>query len=310
MEEGLPLHPLDIQKETVSKYRQIGLGVMGIADMLIKLNIRYGSEKSIKLCEKLSRIMLNEAVKQSALLAKNHGAYEMYNENAVMSSRFFKENIDEDTAILVKKYGLRNSQLLTIPPTGSISTMLGISGGIEPIFNLSYIRKTESLHNEDVYYKVYTPIVKEYMDINSIDSEEELPDIFVTAMNLKAQERIKMQQAWQKHIDASISSTINIPYESTVEDVYEIYMNAWKNNLKGITIYRDGCQRSGVLLNEKPQNSKKENMYEEKNVESELAITTEENEVENFVCPECGNESIIPTGGCGICLQCGYSKCN
>lgn len=310
LEEGLPLHPLDIQKETVSKYRQIGLGVMGIADMLIKLNIRYGSEKSIKLCEKLSRIMLNEAVKQSALLAKGHGAYEMYNEDAVMSSRFFKENIDEDTAILVKKYGLRNSQLLTIPPTGSISTMLGISGGIEPIFNLSYIRKTESLHNEDVYYKVYTPIVKEYMDINSIDSEEELPDIFVTAMNLKAQERIKMQQAWQKHIDASISSTINIPYESTVEDVYEIYMNAWKNNLKGITIYRDGCQRSGVLLNEKPQNAKKENMYEEKNVESELAITTEENEVENFVCPECGNESIIPTGGCGICLQCGYSKCN
>lgn len=310
LEEGLPLHPLDIQKETVSKYRQIGLGVMGIADMLIKLNIRYGSEKSIKLCEKLSRIMLNEAVKQSALLAKGHGSYEMYNGDAVMSSRFFKENIDEDTAILVKKYGLRNSQLLTIPPTGSISTMLGISGGIEPIFNLSYIRKTESLHNEDVYYKVYTPIVKEYMDINSIDSEEELPDIFVTAMNLKAQERIKMQQAWQKHIDASISSTINIPYESTVEDVYEIYMNAWKNNLKGITIYRDGCQRSGVLLNEKPQNSKKENMYEEKNVESELAITTEENEVENFVCPECGNESIIPTGGCGICLQCGYSKCN
>ncbi|CEH34948.1 adenosylcobalamin-dependent ribonucleoside-diphosphate reductase [Romboutsia lituseburensis] len=310
LEEGLPLHPLDIQKETVSKYRQIGLGVMGIADMLIKLNIRYGSEKSIKLCEKLSRIMLNEAVKQSALLAKSHGAYEMYNEDAVMNSRFFKENIDEDTSILVKKYGLRNSQLLTIPPTGSISTMLGISGGIEPIFNLSYIRKTESLHNEDVYYKVYTPIVKEYMDINSIDSEEELSDIFVTAMNLKAEERIKMQQAWQKHIDASISSTINIPYESTVEDVYEIYMNVWKNNLKGITIYRDGCQRGGILLNEKPQNTKKENMYEEKNVESELAITTEENEVENFVCPECGNESIIPTGGCGICLQCGYSKCN
>lgn len=310
LEEGLPLHPLDIQKETVSKYRQIGLGVMGIADMLIKLNIRYGSEKSIKLCEKLSRIMLNEAVKQSAVLAKSHGAYEMYNEDAVMNSRFFKENIDEDTSILVKKYGLRNSQLLTIPPTGSISTMLGISGGIEPIFNLSYIRKTESLHNEDVYYKVYTPIVKEYMDINSIDSEEELSDIFVTAMNLKAEERIKMQQAWQKHIDASISSTINIPYESTVEDVYEIYMNAWKNNLKGITIYRDGCQRGGILLNEKPQNTKKENMYEEKNVESELAITTEENEVENFVCPECGNESIIPTGGCGICLQCGYSKCN
>ncbi|MGL4913653.1 MAG: adenosylcobalamin-dependent ribonucleoside-diphosphate reductase [Romboutsia sp.] len=308
LEEGLSLHPLEIQKETVSKYRQIGLGVMGIADMLIKLNIRYGSDKSIKLCEKLSKIMLNEAVRQSALLAKEHGAYEMYNEKAVLSSKFFKNNIEEDVASLVKQYGLRNSQILTIPPTGSISTMLGISGGIEPMFNLSYIRKTESLHNEDVYYKVFTPIVKEYMDENSIDSEEDLPDIFVTAMNLEADERIKMQKAWQKHIDASISSTINLPYEASVEDVYDIYIKAWKNELKGITIYRDGCKRSGILLNEKPKNKKKENLYEEKSSENEICITSDE--VENFVCPECGNEAVIPTGGCGICLQCGYSKCN
>jgi len=131
---------------------------------------------------------------------------------------------------IVKKYGLRNSQLLTIPPTGSISTMLGISGGIEPMFNLSYFRKTESLHNEDVIYKVYTPIVKEYMDINEISKEEDLGDIFVTAMNLKPEERIKMQKAWQKNIDASISSTINLPYEATVEDVYNIYVSAWENN--------------------------------------------------------------------------------
>lgn len=310
LEEGLNLHPLEIQRETVSDYRQIGLGVMGIADMLIKLNTRYGSEKSIKLCEKLSKIMLNEAVRQSALLAKELGAYKNYNKEAVLNSKFFKNNIDEEVKKLVQNYGLRNSQILTIPPTGSISTMLGISGGIEPMFNLSYIRKTESLHNEDVYYKVYTPIVKEYMDSNGIEDEENLSDVFVTAMNLKPSERIQMQRAWQKHIDASISSTINLPYESTVEDVYDIYLEAWKNELKGITIYRDGCQRSGVLLNEKPKNSKKENLYEEKNtnVEDELCLSSDE--VENFVCPECGNESVIPTGGCGICLQCGYSKCN
>ena len=174
------------------------------------------------------------------------------------------------------------------------------------MFNLSYFRKTESLHNEDVYYKVYTPIVKEYMDINEITNEEDLGDIFVTAMNLKPEERIKMQKAWQINIDASISSTINLPYEATVEDVYNIYVSAWKNNLKGITIYRDGCKRSGVLLNEKSKENKKDNSYEE--IEKEEKINEEE--TEKFVCPECGNESIIPTGGCGICLQCGYSKCN
>lgn len=306
LEEGLSLHPLKEQRESVSKYRQIGLGVMGIADMLIKLNIRYGSDEAIKLCEQLSNMMLNEAVKQSALLAKEYGSYEKYNEKALFKSSFFINNIKEDVKDLVKKYGLRNSQLLTIPPTGSISTMLGISGGIEPMFNLSYFRKTESLHNEDVFYKVYTPIVKEYMDINEITNEEDLGDIFVTAMNLKPEERIKMQKAWQINIDASISSTINLPYEATVEDVYNIYVSAWENNLKGITIYRDGCKRSGVLLNEKPKENKKNNSYEEIEIEDKL----KEEETEKFVCPECGNESIIPTGGCGICLQCGYSKCN
>ena len=306
LDEGLDLHPLQEQKESVSKYRQIGLGVMGIADMLLKLNIRYGSDEAVKLCEELSNLMLNEAVMQSSLLSKEKGAFEKYNEEALFNSKFFVNNVREDVKEIVRKYGLRNSQLLTIPPTGSISTMLGISGGIEPIFNLSYFRKTESIHDEDVVYKVYTPIVKEYMDINGIDKEEDLGDIFVTAMNLKAEERIKMQQAWQKNIDASISSTINLPYEATVEDVYDIYMSAWKNDLKGITIYRDGCKRSGILTNE--DTDKKKNSEAEVNeVVTEMEI---EEGMEKFVCPECKNEAIIPTGGCGICLQCGYSKCN
>ena len=200
--------------------------------MLIKLNLRYGSEKSIDLCEKIAKIMLNSAVKQSAILAKELGSYEKYNKEAIFKSDFFNNNIDEDVKELIKEYGLRNSQILTIPPTGSISTMLGISGGIEPMFNTSYIRKTESLHDEDVYYKVYTPIVKEYMDINDILDDNNLPDIFETAMTLKPEERIRMQEAWQKYIDASISSTINLPYEATVDDVYNIYVSAWKHKLK------------------------------------------------------------------------------
>lgn len=303
LDEGLKLHPLEEQRISVDKYRQIGLGVMGIGDMLLKMNLRYGEDKSIKLCSLIAKTMLNESVRQSALLAKEYGPFKEYKEEAVFKSKFFIKNLDEDVKELVKAYGIRNSQLLTIPPTGSISTMLGISGGIEPIFNLSYIRKTESLHDEDVYYKVYTPIVKEYMDLNNITDEKDLPDIFVTAMNLDYSERIKMQQAWQHYIDASISSTINLPYETTVEDVYEIYMKAWKANLKGITIYRDGCKRGAVLINEKPKKEKKEDIVEE-----EISVTKEENE--KFVCPECGNEQMANTGGCSICLKCGYSGCN
>lgn len=306
LDEGLELHPLKEQKESARQYRQIGLGVMGIADMLIKLNIRYGSKKSIDLCEKIAKIMLNSAVKQSALLAKELGSYEKYNKEAIFKSDFFINNIDEDVKELIKEYGLRNSQILTIPPTGSISTMLGISGGIEPMFNTSYIRKTESLHDEDVFYKVYTPIVKEYMDINDILDDNNLPDIFETAITLKSEERIRMQEAWQKYIDASISSTINLPYEATVDDVYNIYVSAWKHKLKGVTIYRDGCKRSGILLNDKADKKDKRDIDKNKD---ETTITIEDG-VEEFVCPECGNKTVIPTGGCAICLQCGYSKCN
>ena len=304
LEEGLLLHPLQQQKESVSKYRQIGLGVMGIADMLIKLNIRYGSEEAVKLCEELSNMMLNEAIKQSALIAKEHGPFEKYNEEVIFNSKFFINNVNDEVKELVRQYGLRNSQLLTIPPTGTISTMLGISGGIEPIFNLSYFRKTESVHDKDVVYKVYTPVVKEYMDAKNINDEEQLSEIFVTAMTLNPQERIKMQSAWQKNIDASISSTINLPNEATLEDVYNIYVSAWKNDLKGITIYRDGCKRSGILTNEKPKEEDKREILNQNITEETLEPGTEE-----FICPECGNKAIIPTGGCAICLQCGHSKC-
>jgi ribonucleoside-diphosphate reductase alpha chain len=275
--------------------------------------------------------MLNESVKQSALLAKEFGTYEKYNKEAIFNSKFFIENIDEDVKELVNQYGLRNSQLLTIAPTGSISTMLGISGGIEPIFNISYIRKTTSLHDEDVCYKVYTPIVKEYMQINNIDNEDDLTDkdldILTTAMNLKAIDRIKMQSTWQKNIDASISSTINLPFDATVEDVYDIYMSAWKNNLKGVTIFRDGCKRSGILINEKPKETIKEEVItKEETINNEISQELQDHEYpvgrmelqsqseietnEKFICPECGNEAIVPTGGCGFCFQCGYSKCH
>ena len=250
LDEGLKLHPLAKQQETVRDWRQIGLGIMGLADMLIKMGYTYGEPNAIDFSNKVSKFIANVAMNESAILASETSAYPKCDKTKILQTDFVKENATVETQELIKKYGLRNSQLLTIAPTGTLSTMLGISGGIEPIFANSYTRKTESLNDKDTYYKVYTPIVEQYMKSNGIKDELDLPDYFVTAKDIKPLNRIKMQSAFQKHIDASISSTINLPNESTVEDIEKIYLDAWKFGLKGVTVYRAGCAREGILVEE------------------------------------------------------------
>lgn len=246
LDEGLPLHPLKEQRESVYDWRQIGLGIFGLADLLIKLGIKYGSPEAIDLCDMIGHTMADMAIKTSAVLAKEYGVYPKYKPE-VEQSAFYSKNALGETKELVESFGLRNSQLLTIAPTGSLSTMLGVSGGIEPIFANYYTRKTESLKGHDEYYKVYTPIVKEYMDKYGLKDDSELPDYFVTAQTLDYKNRIYMQSIWQSHIDASISSTVNVPNDFTVEQVEGLYMTAWEAGLKGVTIFRDGCKRAGIL---------------------------------------------------------------
>lgn len=238
-------------------WRQIGLGIMGLADMLIKMEVRYGSPKSIHICDMIGRAMADAAIKTSAKMASIETPYPKYNPEAVEQSAFFTENALGDTKEIVKIYGLRNSQLLTTAPTGTLSTMLQISGGIEPIFANYYTRKTESLHGHDEYYKVFTPIVDCYMKEHGLKDDAELPDYFVTAQTLDYKERIDMQAVWQKHIDASISSTVNVPNDFTVEQVEDLYMRAWEKGLKGVTIFRDGCKRAGILTTSEPKEEQK-----------------------------------------------------
>lgn len=250
LDEGLPLHPLKEQRDSVRDWRQIGLGIFGLADMLIKMKVEYGSSESIKICDEIGYLMANTAIETSANLAKMHGTYPKFNKNAVTSSEYLWAVTGEDTRELVYEHGLYNSQLLTIAPTGSLSSMLGVSGGIEPIFANYYTRKTESLHGHDEYYKVYTPIVEQYMKEHNITDDTLLPSYFVTAQDLDYKKRIDMQSVWQTYIDASISSTVNVPYEFTVEDTENLYMYAWERGLKGVTIFRDGCKRTGILTTE------------------------------------------------------------
>ena len=240
LDEGLSLHPLSVQRDSVRDWRQIGLGIMGLADMLIKLGVTYGSKESLKICDNIGWNLANEALSTSMTIAKNKGEYPMFSDK-VWESEFYKTHIGISAP-------LRNSQLLTIAPTGTLSTMLGISGGIEPIFANYYTRKTESLHGEDKEYKIFTPIAWEYLQSHGYGEDEtKLPDYFVTSAEIAYRDRINMQAIWQTHIDASISSTVNLPNSATIDDVKDLYMYAWECGLKGITVFRDGCKRLGIL---------------------------------------------------------------
>jgi ribonucleoside-diphosphate reductase alpha chain len=301
------MHPLPQQRQMSRELRQIGLGIMGLADMFIKLGIKYGSCESISLIHQIGRTMINEALRQSALLAKEDGPFPRYNAEAVLNSPFLLSNADEDVLELVKEHGLRNSQLLTIPPTGSISTLIGCSNGVEPIFQVAYTRKSESLHQEDTYYKVFTSIIKEYMDQNAIYREEDLPEFIVTTSNLDYRDRIEVQATWQQYIDASISSTVNVPNEFTIEEVEDLYIYAWEKGLKGITIYRDGCARSGILISNKAKTSRLDRIDELKREIDQLAV--EQLQEDPDTCPMCGGK-LNHSGGCAECQDCGYSPCS
>ena len=162
--------------------------------------------------------------------------------------------------------------------------MLGVSGGIEPMFQLEYNRKTVTLNEGETTYKVVSPIVKEYREVTG--QWKELPSYFVTAYDIPYRERVDMQSAVQKYIDSAISSTVNLPEDTTVEEVEDLYMYAWKKKLKGITVYRDNCFRAGILTSEDKPKVK-----------------------DKTICPSCGGTMII-TNGCSECQDCGSSMCS
>lgn len=247
--EGLPLHPLQEQRDTVEMLRQIGLGTMGLADMLIKLGVTYGSKRSLEIIDEVYKTIARMAVVASNQLAQREGCYPVCEKELLVESDFIK-NLDLPQATLdsIREYGLFNSQLLTCAPTGSIGTMLEISTGVEPIFAMKYTRKTQSLEGKDTFHDVLTKIAADYVAVHG----EELPEYFVESKDIAPIDRIKVQSMLQKYVDASISSTINLPNEASVEDVYNIYLEAWKHKLKGVTVYRQGCLREGILTTAKP----------------------------------------------------------
>lgn len=256
--ESSNLHALQIQKEAAEKFRSIGLGVMGVAHMSIKLGLAYGSDEFVSLMDKIGFELANSSIKQSALLAQACGkapCLENYKNSLLTANEFIKKNTTPQTLKLVAKYGLRNAQLLTTAPTGSISTMIETSGGIEPLYDCSYIRTTKTLHAKDTDYEVFEKVVEDYKKIN-----KKIPDWIrnSTAKKLDYFKRIVVQSTWQKHIDNAISSTINLPESTTAEDIVNIYIKSWELGLKGVTIFRDNCRRIGILNSKSDKKAEKE----------------------------------------------------
>lgn len=253
LDEGLPLHPLQIQRDSVAKWRQIGLGIMGFGDMLIKMRIPYGSDRCSNLIATIGMALCNTGLQESALLAKELGTFEAYDENYILNSFYMQSKIKEgviyeETIDLIKAHGLRNSQLFTIAPTGSIGTMFGVSTGVEPIYDVNgFTRTTKSLNTEEKVYMEYPNIVQQAIEMDDIDMLNNKPAYLIGAKDLDFMSRVKTQADWQVWIDASISSTLNLPKESPVEDVFKAYIVAHELGCKGLTVFREGCKKAGIL---------------------------------------------------------------
>ncbi len=240
-------YPLKRIEEMTKANRKIGLGVMGFADMLIKVGIKYDSEEAISMAEKLMKFILDKAIEKSRELAEQRGAF---------------PNIGKSIYARRKRMQIRNATLTTIAPTGSISIIAGCSSGIEPLFALSYVRKildNEKLLEVHPYFEkvakergFYSPeLIKKIAEKGSVKDIEEIPqdvrDLFVTSFDITPSWHIRMQAAFQRHTHNAVSKTVNFPHESTPKDIEEVYMLAYKMNCKGVTVYRDRSREEQVL---------------------------------------------------------------
>ena len=262
--EGKEYHPLSKQRDAIRDYRQIGLGVTGLADMLIKMHIMYGSKEACQLVSEIYKVIINQSVIASVDYAvdNDYSSYKGFNVEDFCNCTFAQKVLDRETKEYVKAKGkVYNSQFLTIPPTGSVSIILGnCSSGVEPNFDWRYNRKIETIYDEPRKVLVTAGIVKEYAEYlgMTVDKvlEVGLPDYFVTATKgVTYMQRVAMQGACQDYIDGAISGTVNLPNDATVEDIVDLYKEAWLQGLKGITVYRVGSEREGILTEVTPVTS-------------------------------------------------------
>ena len=309
---------LEENKKQALGERRIGLGVMGLHDLIIFCNLRYGSPKANKFVDKLFEFIATSSYEQSIELAKEKGSFpflDQYGSRQKFIESGFMKKMPKHIRNQILEHGIRNSHLLTIAPTGSTGTMVGVSTGLEPYFAFKYYRSGRL----GKFMEVKAEVVNKYLEHNPEYSHDNLPDIFVNAMELTADEHADVQCIIQRWVDSSISKTVNAPKDYTVEDVEKLYMRLYKGNAKGGTVYVDGSRDTQVLTLKKEDDLPKQVelqdlgiKIEEKTVKKEQYDVNPPSSKSNRnigvevgdICPLC-NEGIVENiGGCNTCTNC------
>jgi len=237
-------YPLRQTEKITKEHRKIGLGVMGFADLLFLLKIPYDSKEALKLGERLITFITKEAREKSVQLGKERGSFRNFKQSA-----------------WAKYPAMRNATCITIAPTGTLSILAGCSSGIEPVFALAFLRRVmdgkqlteinetfkRELIRRDLYSDDKVRMISKTGNIKNIRFPADLKKIFVTSLDISPECHVRMQAAFQRHVDNAVSKTVNLPKDATIEDVKNIYLLAWKLKCKGITIYRYGSKPEQVL---------------------------------------------------------------
>ncbi|MBU1111418.1 MAG: adenosylcobalamin-dependent ribonucleoside-diphosphate reductase [archaeon] len=262
-------------EENQKAERRVGCGTLGIGEMLIKLRLRYGSNESLEFIDKIYKFICEEMYKSSSMLSKEKGPFPKFSAEHFLESGFVK-TLSEDVKNMIRENGIRNVTLITQAPTGTVGTMMGSSTGVEPYYAFEFYQQSRL-----GFHKVKIPLAQQY-----IRDDGTLPNYFVTALELKPEEHIKVQAAVQKWTDSSISKTANTPQNFTVEETKRLYDLAYRLGCKGVTMYRDNSRSEQILSTDKDT--------EKRNIES--AGGSSEPEVENTpTTPETVSEE--PSGG-------------
>ncbi|MBT2214433.1 response regulator SirA [Virgibacillus dakarensis] len=306
--------------------RRVGLGVMGLHDLLIYCDTEYGSDEGNKLVDKIFETIATTAYRASIELAKEKGSFPFLigktdEETKSLREAFintgYMKQMPEDIRQDILKYGIRNSHLLTVAPTGSTGTMVGVSTGLEPYFSFSYFRSGRL----GKFIEVKADIVQEYLDRHPEQDPDNLPKWFVTAMDLAPEAHADTQCVIQRWVDSSISKTVNAPRGYTVNQVENVYRRLYKGGAKGGTVYVDGSRDSQVLTLKAEENSFTEDteaIQTEEKPRVVLMDTIQELERTNVTigsevgdtCPVCREGSVEDIGGCNTCTSCGAQlKC-
>ncbi len=251
LDYGYDTQPLDENRACIDDWRSIGIGIFGLADMFVTLGIKYGSQKSKDVLDEIMQTMQNATLWASSKYAKEHKPFGKYDRQKTLNCPLLC-NIDDELHEHIDKYGLANGTLLSIAPTGSIAMLFRESGGVEPYYKVSYERTTHQLEKENKKFAISMLAVEDMLKYHKHTdySEEHIKEAFpfvVDTYDIKPKDRIDIQSIMQNYVDNAISSTINLKEEATAQDIYDLYMYAWKRGCKGITIFRDNCKRISIL---------------------------------------------------------------